>query len=96
MATVLGGRIYFAGAPRHKHTGAVFGFTRDTHTQHWGVTHTAHGIQVLCVCVCAAVYVRLQQFPFGVQLEVTLSVSLFLVSVAGVVFRSGTVRGVWY
>ncbi|XP_046695527.1 integrin alpha-X-like [Silurus meridionalis] len=46
MATVLGDRVYFAGAPRHKHTGAVFGFAQDTHTQHWNVTHTAHGTQL--------------------------------------------------
>ncbi|KAK2816042.1 hypothetical protein Q7C36_022313 [Tachysurus vachellii] len=46
IATVLGDRVYFAGAPRHKHTGAVFGFTQDAHTQHWRVSHTAHGIQL--------------------------------------------------
>ncbi|XP_060768780.1 integrin alpha-X-like isoform X2 [Neoarius graeffei] len=46
MATVLGGRVYFAGAPRYKHTGAVFGFTQDVHTQQWNVTYTAHGIQL--------------------------------------------------
>ncbi|XP_026773502.3 integrin alpha-X isoform X1 [Pangasianodon hypophthalmus] len=45
MATVLGSRVYFAGAPRHKHTGAVFGFTQDAHKQ-WSVTHTAHGTQL--------------------------------------------------
>lgn len=68
MATVLGIRVYFAGAPRHKHTGAVFGFTQDEHTQHWSVTYTAHGTQVLCVGVWvgAAVHMRFQQFPLGV------------------------------
>ncbi|XP_053533279.1 integrin alpha-X isoform X2 [Ictalurus punctatus] len=45
MATVLGGHVYFAGAPRHKHIGAVFGFTRDAH-KHWSVTYAAHGTQL--------------------------------------------------
>ncbi|KAF4072769.1 hypothetical protein AMELA_G00251160 [Ameiurus melas] len=45
MATVLRGHVYFAGAPRHKHIGAVFGFTQDTH-KHWSVTYAAHGTQL--------------------------------------------------
>ncbi|KAK3509350.1 hypothetical protein QTP70_029062, partial [Hemibagrus guttatus] len=79
MATVLGGRIYFAGAPRHKHTGAVFGFTWDAHTQQWRVTYTVHGIQLGSY--------------FGAELCVVYGVEVVLLAVGAPMFYTAGVGG---
>ncbi|XP_066516336.1 integrin alpha-M-like isoform X2 [Hoplias malabaricus] len=46
VATVEGRQVYFAGAPRHKHTGLVLGFSRNHGNSNWTVTHRAHGSQL--------------------------------------------------
>lgn len=98
IATVLKGRVYFAGAPRHKHIGAVFGFTQNTH--HWSVTHTVHGIQVLCVCVelfaCGCNSVLFRGIMWYHIILLSLYVSSACVFSAGVVFWSRAVCVVWW
>ncbi|KAF5891151.1 integrin alpha-X-like isoform X1, partial [Clarias magur] len=79
MATVLGARVYFAGAPRHKHVGAVFGFMRDVHTHHWSVSHTAQGPQLGSY--------------FGAELCVVYGADVVLLAVGAPMFYSAGVGG---
>ncbi|KAM9441113.1 integrin alpha-X-like isoform 1-T1 [Clarias gariepinus] len=79
MATVLGARVYFAGAPRHKHEGAVFGFTQDAHTHYWSVTHTVRGTQLGSY--------------FGAELCVVYGADVVLLAVGAPMFYTAGVGG---
>uniref|UniRef100_W5LJW4 VWFA domain-containing protein n=1 Tax=Astyanax mexicanus TaxID=7994 RepID=W5LJW4_ASTMX len=46
VATVEGAVVYFTGAPRHKHTGTVLGFSRNPGKEDWVVTHRVNGSQL--------------------------------------------------
>ncbi|XP_049339215.1 integrin alpha-X-like isoform X2 [Astyanax mexicanus] len=46
VATVEGAVVYFTGAPRHKHTGTVLGFSRNPGNEDWVVTHRVNGSQL--------------------------------------------------
>ncbi|XP_030648762.1 integrin alpha-X-like [Chanos chanos] len=44
--TINGAEIYFAGAPRYKHTGLVLAFQQNPQNRSWVVTHRIHGSQL--------------------------------------------------
>ncbi|XP_056601459.1 integrin alpha-X-like isoform X2 [Triplophysa dalaica] len=46
VATVDGNVVYFAGAPRHRHTGIVLGFTQNHQNHTWTVSHRIYGSQL--------------------------------------------------
>ncbi|XP_057176160.1 integrin alpha-X-like isoform X1 [Triplophysa rosa] len=46
VATVDGNVVYFAGAPRHRHTGIVLGFTQNHQNHTWTVSQRIYGSQL--------------------------------------------------
>ncbi|KAK1787621.1 hypothetical protein P4O66_016109, partial [Electrophorus voltai] len=47
VAKLENSTVYFAGAPRYKHTGLVLGFSQNSRHKHWEVSHRADGSQPL-------------------------------------------------
>ncbi|XP_051749708.1 integrin alpha-L-like isoform X6 [Ctenopharyngodon idella] len=46
VASVNGHVVYFAGAPRHRHTGLVLGFTQNHQNHSWTISHRIYGSQL--------------------------------------------------
>ncbi|XP_076867335.1 integrin alpha-X-like isoform X2 [Brachyhypopomus gauderio] len=46
LARLESGTVYFAGAPRHKHTGMVLGFRQNPKHKRWDISHRADGSQL--------------------------------------------------
>ncbi|XP_026859904.2 integrin alpha-X-like isoform X2 [Electrophorus electricus] len=46
VAKLENSTVYFAGAPRYKHTGLVLGFSQNSRHKHWEVSHRADGSQL--------------------------------------------------
>ncbi|XP_058631557.1 integrin alpha-X-like [Onychostoma macrolepis] len=46
VAPVNGHVVYFAGAPRHRHTGLVLGFTQNKRNHSWTISHRIYGSQL--------------------------------------------------